>query len=156
MIPGNKMWDGATGKLIRDTSFVVKLPAKTLVQTGSSKELFEDDHLTEATPGQRTELTAAYKDYKPGATPECYWTLADPTADIDHFEEDLSQPDPPPEPAPQLLTPAPKPTLNDVVTATGKQHLIDPDLISCSCAIFALKYPLSVRRSVPTTDKATW
>jgi soluble lytic murein transglycosylase-like protein len=55
-----------------------------------------------------------------------------PTADIDHFEEDLSQPDPPPEAAPQILTPpAPvKLTLNDVVTATGKQHLIDPDLIS--------------------------
>jgi hypothetical protein len=53
-----------------------------------------------------------------------------PTADIDHFEEDLSQPDPPPEAAPQILTPPPKPTLNDVVTASGKQHLIDPDLIS--------------------------
>jgi hypothetical protein len=56
-----------------------------------------------------------------------------PTVDIDHYEEDLSQPDPPPEAAPQILTPPPlvaKPTLNDVVTATGKQHLIDPDLIS--------------------------
>jgi soluble lytic murein transglycosylase-like protein len=50
-----------------------------------------------------------------------------PTADIHHFEEDLSQPTPV-EPAPSLLPP-PKPTLNEVVTATGIQHRIDPDLI---------------------------
>ena len=52
-----------------------------------------------------------------------------PTADIDHFEEDLSQPAPPPEPVPQLLAP-PKPSLGDVVTATGNLHRIDPDLIN--------------------------
>lgn len=51
------------------------------------------------------------------------------TAEIDHFEEDLSQPATPPEPVPQLLPP-PKPTLSDVVTATGIQHRIDPDLIN--------------------------
>ena len=32
----------------------------------------------------------------------------------------------------------------------------DDGLIRDSCASFARKYPLSVRRSVPTTDSATW
>jgi soluble lytic murein transglycosylase-like protein len=52
------------------------------------------------------------------------------TADIDHFEDDLSVPAEKPDPLPQLTTPPPKPTLSDVVTATGFQHRIDPDLIS--------------------------
>ncbi len=52
------------------------------------------------------------------------------TADIDHFEDDLSVAAEKPDPLPQLTTPPPKPTLNDVVTATGFQHRIDPDLIS--------------------------
>ena len=51
------------------------------------------------------------------------------TADIDHFEDDLSAPAPKPDPF-ALLTPAPKPSLDDVVTATGFQHRIDPDLIN--------------------------
>jgi soluble lytic murein transglycosylase-like protein len=52
------------------------------------------------------------------------------TADIDHFEDDLSVPAEKPDPLSQLTTPPPKPTLNDVVTATGFQHRVDPDLIS--------------------------
>ena len=52
------------------------------------------------------------------------------TTDIDHFEDDLSLPAEKPNPLPQLTTPPPKPTLNDVVTATGFQHRIDPDLIN--------------------------
>ena len=51
------------------------------------------------------------------------------TADIDHFENDLSVPPPKPDPVPLLIAP-PKPSLNDVVSATGFQHRIDPDLIS--------------------------
>jgi soluble lytic murein transglycosylase-like protein len=52
-----------------------------------------------------------------------------PTGDIDHFEEDLTQPAAQPERTPQLLAP-PKPSLNDMVTATGTLHRIDPDLIN--------------------------
>jgi soluble lytic murein transglycosylase-like protein len=66
----------------------------------------------------RLYLSADGKDYADVAT-----------ADIDHFEEDLGQPAPTPEPAPQLLAPA-KPSLSDVVTATGTMHRIDPDLIN--------------------------
>lgn len=55
------------------------------------------------------------------------------TADIDHFEEDLAQPAKP-DVAAELATPpaatAQKSTLQDVVSATGTLHRIDPDLIA--------------------------
>jgi soluble lytic murein transglycosylase-like protein len=55
------------------------------------------------------------------------------TADIDHFEQDLSQPAKP-DVAAELATPPagppPKLSLNDMVNAMGNQHRIDPDLIA--------------------------
>ena len=72
-----------------------------------------------------------------------------PTADIDHFEQDMTpEPTPEPEPTPAaarpaaiatgprtaatgaVMPPAPKVNLQEVVTSAGNTHLIDPDLIS--------------------------
>lgn len=54
-----------------------------------------------------------------------------PTAQIDHFEKDLTPPPPVPAAAPGTPAPAPAPrSLSDVVNSASDAHNIDPDLIN--------------------------
>jgi hypothetical protein len=78
---GDIMADPKTGKVLSDTSFHVTLPAKAIVQEGSSRTPPSADELAWQSPLEQ-KMSAEFSAARP--VPEAYWTIADPEADLDH------------------------------------------------------------------------